>query len=136
MSFEEKKKQLIDDFNSLIDPEDRFTYIIERAKAEKEISPEYKFESFKVKGCLSQLWIAPKVNESGNCSFLCDGDALIPKGIALIILDLFQDEKKEVVISADLSFLDNLGLKEQLTPNRRNALSKIEEYVKNFARGL
>jgi cysteine desulfuration protein SufE len=136
LNFNQKKDNLIAELKALSDPEDRFTFIVERAQCQENIPEELKLDSFKVKGCMSQLWIVPSVDQLGICKFQADGDALIPKGITLLILDLFQNEKPKTIIDADLSFLDQLGLKEQLTPNRRNALSKIEDYVKDFARGV
>lgn len=134
LSFSEKKQRLIGDLEALDDPQDRFQFLVERAKEESELDAEYKLDSFKVKGCMSQLWIVPKFEEDRTFTFLCDCDAMIPKGIALTILDLFQNETKAVIESADLSFLQELGLKEQLSPNRRNALAQIENYVKHYAK--
>lgn len=134
--FEDRKKDLIEELEALNDPQDRFQFLVERAKEEPPLSDEYKLDSFKVKGCMSSLWIAPKFNEDKTVSFLCDCDAMIPKGIALTILDLFQDETPKNIIDSDLSFLSELGLKEQLSPNRRNALSQIENYIKHYAKSL
>ena len=134
--FEDRKKDLIEELEALNDPQDRFQFLVERAKEERPLSDEYKLDSFKVKGCMSSLWIAPKFNEDKTVSFLCDCDAMIPKGIALTILDLFQDETPKNIIDSDLSFLSELGLKEQLSPNRRNALSQIENYIKHYAKSL
>lgn len=135
-NFEERKKELIEELKALQDPQDRFQFLVERAKEEPLLPDEYKLDSFKVKGCMSSLWIAPKFGEEKKVNFLCDCDAMIPKGIALTILDLFQGETPENIIDSDLTFLSELGLKEQLSPNRRNALSQIENYIKHYAKSL
>jgi cysteine desulfuration protein SufE len=127
--------QLQEELAVMEEPSDRFEYFVERAQSAPTLAAEFCIDSFKVPGCISQLWIVPSVNDD-HCFFLCDGDAVIPKGIALVLLDLFQGVSANEIVAFDKSKLNDLGIAEILTPNRRNALSSVFSAVYNFASSL
>ena len=111
---------------------DRLEFFVDQAKHAESLAPHYRSESFRVRGCISNLWIVPSY-ANGCCQFLCDGDAVIPKGVACTILELFQHATPAEILSFDSAHLKQLGIAEILSPNRRNALSHVFDVVYRFA---
>lgn len=132
MSFQLRKQALIRDFSDLHDPEDRFTYIIERGRGLERLPVEFCQQCYRVRGCLSQLWLVPSFLQ-GICNFRVDSDAEIPRGIAAILVSLVDGLSPEEIIAADFEFIKTLGIAGILSPNRRNALSHIITSLKLFA---
>lgn len=125
----QKLQELLTDLDAV---GDRLEFFVDQAKQAGELAPQYRSESFRVRGCISNLWIVPSYT-SGRCHFLCDGDAVIPKGVAWTILELFQQATPAEILSFDRNHLKQLGIAEILSPNRRNALSYVYEVVYRFA---
>ena len=83
-----KIENLIEDLGSISDPQDKFVYIVERAKSAPDFPEEAKIDQFRVPGCLSHMWIYPR-SEGNICYYQVESDAQIPKGIAVLITELF-----------------------------------------------
>ncbi|NDV61838.1 SufE family protein [Puniceicoccales bacterium CK1056] len=132
MSLEEKRKRIVDDMSYLPDRFERFTYIVDYAKDRETIPEELRTDTFRVEGCQSQLWLVPGFKE-GICSFSADSDSAIVKGIATIICDYYSDETPETILSGDVKFLEEVGVDQHLSSNRRNGLGKVDERIKRFA---
>ena len=131
-SFSNRKNELIEEFEDLDDPQDRLIYLVDRGKSHPTLPEELKVDKYRVPGCLSRVWVCPSV-EKGACKFRIDSDAQIPKGIAAILAELASGLTPSEIRDADFSFLNELGLTEHLTPNRRNALSRIVSIVLSYA---
>lgn len=123
---------LREELEALVAAEDRLEFFVEQAKSVPALAQDLRSESFRVRGCISNLWIVPSCT-GGKCSFICDGDAIIPKGVAITILEIFQDAEPQEILSFDRSRLGALGIAEVLTPNRRNALAHVFDVVFQFA---
>jgi cysteine desulfuration protein SufE len=85
-----------------------------------------------VEGCQSQLWLVPAFRD-GLCHFRADSDSSIVKGIASLICDYFSGESPETILSGDIRFLEEVGVDQHLSSNRRNGLGKVDERIKRFA---
>ena len=93
---------------------------------------KFKVEDNLIKGCQSKVWLkASFKNELIN--FQADSDAIISKGIVAILLSVLNDRKPNEILNADLSFIDQIGLKEHLSPNRANGLSSMLKQIKFYA---
>ena len=132
MGLQEKRQRLIDDMSFLPDRYERFTYVVDYAKDRETIPDDLRTDTFKVEGCQSQLWLVPEFNE-GTCQFRADSDSAIVKGIATIICDFYSGETPEVILDGDVSFLEEVGIDQHLSSNRRNGLGKVDERIKRFA---
>jgi cysteine desulfuration protein SufE len=132
MGLQEKRQRLIDDMSYLPDRYERFTYVVDYAKDRETIPDDLRTDTFKVEGCQSQLWLVPEFSE-GTCQFRADSDSAIVKGIATIICDFYSGETPEVILDGDVSFLEEVGIDQHLSSNRRNGLGKVDERIKRFA---
>lgn len=132
MTLEEKKNALLDDLQYLPDTEERLRYLLDAGKNVPPLPEELKVEAYLIPGCVSQLWLVPEYRE-GRCYFQMDADAIITKGIAAVVCGLFNGELPEHIIDQDIEFLGEVGIKQALSPNRRNGLSNLYKHIKAFA---
>lgn len=132
MGLKEKRQHLIDEMSYLPDRFERFTYVVDYAKDRPGLPTELRLDSFRVEGCQSQLWLVPELKD-GLCYFKADSDSAIVKGIANIICDYFSGETPATVLEGDVKFLEEVGVDQHLSSNRRNGLGKVEERIKRFA---
>lgn len=132
MGLKEKRQHLIDEMSYLPDRFERFTYVVDYAKDRPSLPTELRLDSFRVEGCQSQLWLVPELKD-GLCYFKADSDSAIVKGIANIICDYFSGETPATVLEGDVKFLEEVGVDQHLSSNRRNGLGKVEERIKRFA---
>jgi cysteine desulfuration protein SufE len=124
---------IVDDLRAMDDGRERLEYLVEMAKDLPCLNAEFKRECFKVKGCLSSLWIVPEYRD-GKCYFHCDGDAVIPKGVAFIIAAAHSGYTPEEILQRDPDQMCELGLETLLSPNRRNAVTRVPDTMREYAR--
>ncbi|WP_309399792.1 SufE family protein [Cerasicoccus maritimus] len=132
MTLEEKRDELVEDLSIIEDPQERFAYIIDNAKSQKPLADEFKNDAFRIEGCQSQLWLVPSF-EDGKCYFETDSDAVITKGVAGLLTQLYSGYAPEEIIAIPPDFLAQVGVTQHLTPNRRNGLSNVWNKIKAFA---
>ncbi|MCD8283364.1 MAG: SufE family protein [Opitutae bacterium] len=133
MSLKEKHAEIVAELEPFDDPHDRFQYIIDRAKAAKEFPPELRRDELLVEGCTSQLWLICGF-KNGVCHFECDADAIIAKGIALLICEYFDGATPSEIVADDADFLASVGIDQHLSPNRRNGLANLVARIHAFAK--
>lgn len=133
MSLQEKKAELVEEISLIPDAYERLGYIVERGKKAKGLPEDLRIDSFKIEGCMSQLWVVPKF-EGGRCYFGSESDSAIVKGIAELLCDFYSDAPPEDIAATDADFLGELGITQHLSPNRRNGLSRIVEFIQRFAK--
>ena len=124
MTIENAQKDIIDNFLFFDDWTQKYEYIIELSKDLEFMSENLKNEDNLIKGCQSKVWLhAEMVN--GKINFLADSEAIITKGIISILLNVFNNRKPQEILDSDMGFIEKIGLKEHLSPNRANGLSLI-----------
>ncbi|HPE86225.1 MAG: SufE family protein [Bacteroidia bacterium] len=128
----EKTDQLVNEFSLFDEWMDKYTYLIELGKTVPPIDEDKKKEENLIKGCQSRVWLDATLAE-GKIHFTADSDAIITKGIAALLIRVFNHETPEAILEADLSFLDTLGLKEHLSPTRSNGLLSMVKQIKFYA---
>ena len=133
MSLKQKKSILVEEITLIPDAYERLGYIIDRGKKADGLTEDLRIDSFKIEGCMSQLWIVPAYKE-GLCSFKSESDSAIVKGIASLICDFYSNEKPDDIQKTDADFLSEVGITQHLSPNRRNGLSRIVESIQRFAK--
>jgi cysteine desulfuration protein SufE len=132
MTLEEKKNTLVEEITLIPDPYERLGYIVDRGKKAKGLPDDLRIDSFKIEGCMSQLWVVPAFQE-GQCNFISESDSAIVKGIASLLCDFYSHAKPEEIVKTNADFLGEVGITQHLSPNRRNGLSRIVESIQRFA---
>ena len=111
---------------------EKYQYMIDLSKSLDEMDSEFKTEDNLIKGCQSKVWLHSSY-DGNKIHFQADSDAIISKGIVAILLNILNDRSPNEILSADMSFIDEIGLKEHLSPNRANGLSSMLKQIKFYA---
>jgi cysteine desulfuration protein SufE len=128
----EKQQQLTAELAVLKNGQDRFARLVERAKKFPALSPEARVDANLLPGCLAKLWLAAETRDE-KCFFACDSDSLVVKAIAGLLCEFYSGHPPAEILAHDPQFLAPLGITQHLTPNRRNALAKVWERIRQFA---
>ena len=129
---QEKADQLINEFSLFEDWMDKYNYLIELGKGLPIIEEKHKAEENLIVGCQSRVWLYAE-KKDGLVRLTADSDAIITKGIAALLLRVFTDETPDAIINADLGFIEELGLKEHLSPTRSNGLVSMIKQIRFYA---
>lgn len=132
MTIQEIQNDLIDEFFMFDDWMERYEYMIELGKSLPLIDEELKTEDKLIKGCQSRVWLNAETQDD-KVVFTADSDAVITKGIIAILIRAFSNQKPEDIIEADTQFIDEIGLKEHLSPTRANGLVSMVKQLKLYA---
>lgn len=132
MTISEQGKDLAESFSFMEDWTEKYQYMIDLSKSLDEMNLDYKTDENLIKGCQSKVWLHSSYDK-GKIHFQADSDAIISKGIVAILLSVLNNRKPDEILSADLSFIDEIGLKEHLSPNRANGLSSMLKQIKFYA---
>jgi cysteine desulfuration protein SufE len=132
MTLKEKQDTLVEEITLIPDAYERLGYIVDRGKKAEGLTEDLRIDSFRIEGCMSQLWVVPSFKD-GLCSFRSESDSAIVKGIAELLCQFYSDAKPEEIIATDAEFLGEVGITQHLSPNRRNGLSRIVESIQRFA---
>ena len=133
MSIEDIEKEIIEEFSNFEDWMDKYSYIIEIGNSCPIIEEKEKTENNLIKGCQSRVWVSAKLDENGLMQITADSDAVITKGIITLLLRVFNNQKPQDVYSAELKFVDEIGLKSHLSPTRSNGLLSMIKQIKLYA---
>lgn len=133
MSLEESKQSIIDDFSMFDEWLDKYEYIIELGKKLDSFPENNKTDDRLIKGCQSRVWLDWEVRD-GKLYFTADSDAIITKGIISLLISVYSGRSAEEIAGDDFSFLEELGLKENLSPTRANGLESMVETIKRAAK--
>ncbi len=132
MSIKEIQDEIVDEFSMFEDWDERYQYVIDLGKTLPLIDEKYKTEENTIKGCQSKVWLHGE--ESGDdVVFTADSDAILTKGIIAILIRVFSNQKPEAILEADTAFIDEIGLKEHLSPTRANGLVSMIKQIKMYA---
>ena len=133
MTLANKQKDLVEEITLIPDAYERLGYVVERGKNAAGLEDELRIDSFKIDGCMSQLWVVPAYRD-GSCYFRSESDSAIVKGIASLLCDFYSGASPDEIINEDAGFLGEVGITQHLTPNRRNGLGRIVDSIQRFAR--
>ena len=132
MTIKEIQEEIIDEFSMFDDWMERYEYIIELGKSLPIIDSKYKLEDNLIKGCQSKVWLYSEL-EDQNVKFTADSDAILTKGIVALLLRVYSGQKPEDILVAETQFIDEIGLKEHLSPTRANGLVSMLKQIKMYA---
>ncbi|MCP9199466.1 SufE family protein [Gramella sp. GC03-9] len=132
MTIKEKQEQIIDEFSMFDDWMQRYEYMIELGKTLPVIDEKYKIDENLIKGCQSKVWVHAEL-DGDKLVFTADSDAIITKGIVAILIRVFSNQHPSEIIEADTAFIDEIGLKDHLSPTRANGLVSMIKQLKMYA---
>ena len=132
MTIKEIQDEIVEEFSLFENWMERYEYMIELGKSIELISPSNKTDSNLIKGCQSKLWLHAEVLE-GKVLYTTDSEAIITKGIAAILLRAFSNQTPLDIINSDVKYIDEIGLKEHLSPTRANGLVSMLRQIKYYA---
>jgi cysteine desulfuration protein SufE len=135
MTIQEIQDTIVDEFSMFDDWMQRYEYIIDLGKALPLIDEQYKTEDNIIKGCQSKVWVHAEQNED-KIVFTADSDAILTKGIIAILIRAFSNQKAADILEANTDFIDEIGLKEHLSPTRANGLVSMIKQIKMYALAL
>ena len=132
MKIKEIQEEIIDEFSMFDDWMQRYEYIIDLGKKLPLIEEEFKTDDNIIKGCQSKVWLKGEQNDD-KIVFTADSDAILTKGIIAILIRVFSNQKSSDILNADMDFIDEIGLKEHLSPTRANGLVSMIKNIKMYA---
>lgn len=132
MTIREIQDEIVDEFSMFDDWDERFQYIIDLGKGLPLIDEKYKVEENTIKGCQSKVWLHAEQND-GKLVFTADSDAIITKGIIAVLIRAFSNQNTKDILEANTDFIDQIGLKEHLSPTRANGLVSMIKNIKMYA---
>ncbi len=126
--------ELIENFEFLDSWEDKYRYIIELGEKLPPLDTKFKTDEWKIRGCQSQVWLVPSKQADGTMNFSGDSDAMIVKGLIAIVLMIYNHTSAARIKEIDIGdVFARLGLKEHLSPSRRNGLEAMVEKIRYYA---
>lgn len=131
-NIKEIQDEIVEEFEMFDDWMQRYEHMIELGKSLPLIEEKYKTEENLIKGCQSKVWVHAELN-GDQLVFTADSDAIITKGIIAILIRAYSNQHPKDIIEADTAFIDEIGLKEHLSPTRANGLVSMIKQLKMYA---
>ncbi|MFP5470043.1 MAG: SufE family protein [Bacteroidia bacterium] len=132
MTIAQLEQEIISEFSMFDDWMQKYEHIIELGKELPLIDEQFKTDDYIIKGCQSKVWLNAEM-KGGKVVYSADSDAIITKGIISLLLRVFNNQPPQEIISAELTFIDEIGLKEHLSPTRSNGLLSMVKQIKTYA---
>lgn len=133
MTLEKKKQEIIEDFSLYEEWLDKYEYLIELGKNLEPFPEEKKTEDRLIKGCQSRVWLDSELRD-GSLHFMADSDAVITRGIISLLISVYSGRPAQEIAADDFAFVQEIGLKENLSPTRANGLVSMIDRIKEIAR--
>ncbi len=134
MTINEIQDEIIEEFSGLDDWMDKYQLLIDLGNEQAPLDEKYKTESNLIDGCQSRVWLQCDY-EDGKLVFTAESDALIVKGIVALLIRVLSGHTPKEIVEADLYFIDQIGLKDHLSPTRSNGLLAMMKQMKMYAVG-
>jgi len=128
----EVQRDIVEEFSVFEDWLDRYNYLIELGNDLPPIDPQYRTSEYLINGCQSKVWLHADLVE-GKLRFKADSDAIIVKGIVALLVKLMDDRTPEEILDTELSFIDDIGLRQNLSPTRSNGLLAMVKKMRLYA---
>ena len=132
MTINETQDSIIEEFSLFDDWMDKYNLLIDLGKDLPVIDPKFKVKDFLIEGCQSKVWLHPDF-DGNTISFTADSDAIITRGIVALLIKVLSDRKPEEILSAELYFIEKIGLRQNLSPTRSNGLLSMVRQIKLYA---
>lgn len=133
MTIKEIQNEIVDEFAFFTDWTERYEHIINLGKELEPVDDAHKIEDNLIKGCQSRVWLHADKTKDRKIQFTADSDAILTKGIIALMIRIFSNQSPEDIVNADTAFIDEIGLKEHLSPTRANGLVSMVKQIKFYA---
>ena len=133
MTIEEIQQEVIEEFEGFDDWMDKYQMLIDLGSEQEPLPEQYKVESNLIDGCQSRVWLQADLTSEGKIHFQAESDALIVKGIVTLLIRVLDNQTPDDILNADLHFIEDIGLKEHLSPTRSNGLLAMMKQMKMYA---
>ncbi|MBT5859069.1 MAG: SufE family protein [Flavobacteriales bacterium] len=131
-TIQEIQEEIIEGFAMFDDWMQKYEYLIDLGKELSPIDEKYKTEDNLIRGCQSRVWLHAEHND-GKIIYTADSDAIMSKGIVAILINVLSGQSPSEIANAKLDFINEIGLKEQLSPTRANGLVSMIKQMKIYA---
>ncbi|MBL6656137.1 MAG: SufE family protein [Flavobacteriaceae bacterium] len=131
-SIKDIQEEIKEEFMQFEDWMERYEYMIDLGRSLPLIDQAYKTDEYIIKGCQSKVWVYAELNDD-KLVFTADSDAIITKGIIAILIRAFSNQHPSDIMNAETGFIDEIGLKEHLSPTRANGLVSMIKQIKLYA---
>lgn len=128
----EIQDEIIEEFSDFTDWMDKYQLLIDMGSTQKPLDAKYKVESNLINGCQSRVWLQADLVD-GRIIFQAESDALIVRGLVMLLLRVLSNHTPDEILGADLYFIDRIGLKEHLSPTRSNGLLAMVKQMRIYA---
>jgi len=132
VTIDEIQKQIVEEFSVFEDWMDKYGLLIEMGNELQPLDPKYKTPGNLIEGCQSRVWLQADLVE-GKIIFQGDSDAVIVKGIVSLLIRTLSGHTPDEILESDLHFINDIGLKEHLSPTRSNGLVSMLKQMKLYA---
>ena len=132
-TIKEIQERIVEEFSMYDDWLDKYEYLIELGKSLEPLEDSLKTEDRLIKGCQSRVWLDTNVQPDKTLVFRADSDAIITKGIISLLISVYSGHKSDEIAADDFSFIDRLGLRENLSPTRANGLASMIQTIRQTA---
>jgi cysteine desulfuration protein SufE len=132
VSLAAKRDALLTRLGAFRHPQEQLQWLVEQARLRPALAAELKTDAHRVPGCLANLWLVADTRE-GRCQFRCDSDSHIVRAVAGLLCDFYSDAAPAEILALPPDFLEQVGINQHLTANRRNVLSRVWERIRGFA---
>ena len=132
MTIKEIQDSIVEEFSMFDDWMDRYSMLIEMGKDCPIIDAQYRNDNYLINGCQSRVWLHAEMKDD-KVYFSADSDAVITKGIINLLIKVLSGQTPKDIVEADMSFLDEIGLKEHLSPTRSNGLLSMVKQMMLYA---
>ena len=131
-TLKERQDELVEEFSMFDEWLDKYEYLIDLGKNLEPFPEELKTDDRLIKGCQSRVWL-DATDDGGIIDFRADSDAIITKGIISMLVSVYSGRTATEIAGDDFSFIDRLGLKENLSPTRANGLVSMMDTIRSIA---
>ena len=132
MTINERQDEVIEEFQGFDDWMDKYQLLIDLGNEQEPLDDKYKTESNLIDGCQSRVWLQADYAD-GRIHFSAESDALIVKGIVALLIRVLDNSTPQEILDADLYFIEQIGLKEHLSPTRSNGLLAMVKQMRMYA---
>ena len=133
MTINEIQDEIIEEFSGFDDWMDKYQLLIDLGNEQEPLEEKYKTEQNLIDGCQSRVWLQADMEDDGTLHFKAESDALIVKGIVALLIRVLSGHAPQEILDADLYFIEEIGLKEHLSPTRSNGLVAMVKQMRSYA---
>ena len=133
MTINEIQDEVIEEFSAFDDWMDKYQLLIDLGNEQEPLDEKYKTEQNLIDGCQSRVWLQCDSDADGKLIFTAESDALIVKGIIALLIRVISGHTAKEILDADLYFIEQIGLKDHLSPTRSNGLLAMVKQIKAYA---